>query len=107
MRPNEERKKKKQKTPSVLPSGCWGQQWKASRFCHSLMSCHVLKAGLRAVVTLKEPAGELAQRFISVGAVEAGGLEFTLSSLRTPRYHYGRMSYKHGRLYCGVSRTPH
>ena len=67
----------------------------------------MLKAALRAVVTLKEPAGDRAQRFISVGALEAGGLEFTLSSLWTPQYHYGRMNHKHGRLYCGVSRTPY
>lgn len=46
--------------------------------CQSLMSHSVLKAGLHIVVTLKEPAGYLAERFISVGAVEAGGLGFTL-----------------------------
>lgn len=67
--------------------------------CHSLMSCCVLKASLHIVVTLKESAGYLAEQFISVGAVEAGGLEFTLSSLWTLLYHYGGMSHKHGCLY--------
>lgn len=63
------------------------------------MSSNVLKASLHIVVTLKEPAGYLAEQFISVGAVEAGGLEFTLSSLWTLLYHYGGISHKHGCLH--------
>lgn len=47
---------------------------------HSFCSS-VLKASLHIAVTLDEPAGYLAEQFISAGAVEAGGLEFTLSSL--------------------------
>lgn len=74
--------------------------------CHSLVSCGVLKASLHIVVTLKEPAGYLAEQFISVGAVEAGGLEFTLTSLWTLLDHYGGISHKHGCLYFKVLRTP-
>lgn len=70
------------------------------------MSSDVLKAGLHIVVTLKEPAGYLAEQFMSVGAVEAGGLEFTLSSLWTLLYHYGGISHKHGRLCFKVPRLP-
>lgn len=67
----------------------------------------MLKGSLHIVVTLKEPAGYLTERFISVGAVEAGGLEFTLSSLWTLLYHYRGISHKHGCLYFKEPRTSH
>lgn len=71
------------------------------------MSYSALKASLHIVVTLKEPAGYHAQRVISVGAVQAGGLEFTLSSLWMLLYHYGGISHRHGCLYFKIPRTSH
>lgn len=99
------RNKHKNKHPSETLRLRFGVGSKHHSHCQSLMSYSAYS--LHIVVTLKEPAGDHAERFISVRAVRAGGLEFTLSSLWMLRHHYGGISHRHGCLYLKITRTPH